>query len=41
VSAIALDRLVDAWSPLVEPPARAAWLEPFRARYLDLELSAG
>lgn len=39
VSSIALDRLVDAWSPLVEPSARAVWLEPFRARYL--ELSAG
>lgn len=41
VSSIALDRLVDAWSPIVEPPARGAWLEPFRARYLDLALSAG
>jgi hypothetical protein len=38
---IALDQLVDAWSRIVHPPARAVWLEPFRARYLDLELSAG
>lgn len=41
VSSSALDRLVDAWSPIVEPPARTVWLEAFRARYVDLESSAG
>ena len=41
VSSIALDRLVDGWSPIVEQLARTEWLEPFRTRYLDLELSAG
>jgi hypothetical protein len=37
--AISLDRIVDAWSAMVEEPAQAAWLRSFRARYLDLVLS--
>jgi len=41
LSIIALDQLVDAWSRVVEQPARTAWLESFRTRYLDLALSAG
>lgn len=41
VRSIALDRLVDTWSPIVKQPARTAWLQPFRTRYLELELSGG
>jgi hypothetical protein len=40
LSSISLDRIVNGWAKLTEPAARAAWLDPFRVRYLDLALSA-
>jgi hypothetical protein len=36
-----LDRVIDAWRPLVaQQPARRTWLDAFHARYLALDLSA-
>ncbi len=40
LGSISLDRIVNDWATLVEPSALASWLKPFRARYLDLFLSA-
>ncbi|HKO95112.1 MAG TPA: hypothetical protein VJU61_28350 [Polyangiaceae bacterium] len=40
MSALSLDRIIDAWSSLTQDPAHTAWLQAFQIRYLDLKRSA-